>query len=149
MHPRWERILRGESAYARFQRMYRTAFALVPSPWRCKFYNAPFKGPVAGTLKWRSGAHPPARARSASLLRFGGSATEISAQQPTTAAWSNLSKLVSMATRSLFLDDHGALFGLCDRVGCGLGLLPAGVVFGLAFAVVDVPHAVFLIDPDR
>ena len=42
MHPRWERILPGESAYARFQRMYRTAFALVPSPWRCKFYDAPF-----------------------------------------------------------------------------------------------------------
>jgi hypothetical protein len=39
MHPRWERILRGESAYAQFQRMYRTAFALVPSPWRCKFYT--------------------------------------------------------------------------------------------------------------
>jgi hypothetical protein len=45
-----------------------------------------------------------------------------------------------MATRLLFLlDDHGARFGLCDRVGCRLGLLPAGVVFGLAFAVVDVP----------
>jgi hypothetical protein len=28
---------------------------------------------------------------------------------------------VSMATRSLFLDDHGALFGLCDRVGCAWG----------------------------
>lgn len=53
-----------------------------------------------------------------------------------------------MATRSLFLDDHGAFFGLCDRVGCGLGLLPAGVVFGLAFAVVDVPYVVFLVDPD-
>jgi hypothetical protein len=23
----------------------------------------------------------------------------------------------NVATRSLFLDDHGALFGLCDRVG--------------------------------
>jgi hypothetical protein len=34
-----------------------------------------------------------------------------------------------------------------DRVGCGL--LPAGVVFGLAFAVVDVPHVVFLVDQDR
>jgi hypothetical protein len=82
MHPRWERILRGESAYARFQRMYRTAFALVPSPWRCKFYDAPFKGPVAGTLKWWSGAHPPARARSASLSRFGGSATRVLRQGP-------------------------------------------------------------------
>jgi hypothetical protein len=55
----------------------------------------------------------------------------------------------NVATRSLFLDDRGALFGLCDRVGCGLGLLPAGVVFGLAFAVVDVPHVVLLVDPDR
>jgi hypothetical protein len=55
----------------------------------------------------------------------------------------------NVATRSLFLDDHGALFGLCDRLGCGLGLLPAGVVFGLAFAVVAVPHVVFLVDPDR
>jgi hypothetical protein len=41
--------------------------------------------------------------------------------------------------KSVFLDGHGALFGPCDRVGRRLGLLPAGVVFGLAFAVVDVP----------
>jgi adenylate cyclase len=34
------------------QRLYRRTFALVPSPWRCKFCNAPFKGPVAGTLRW-------------------------------------------------------------------------------------------------
>ena len=34
------------------QRVYRRFFALFPSPWRCKFCNAPFKGPVAGTLKW-------------------------------------------------------------------------------------------------
>jgi hypothetical protein len=52
MHPRWERILKGESSYAHFQRAYRGAFALIPSPWRCKFCNAPFKGPVADTLKW-------------------------------------------------------------------------------------------------
>jgi hypothetical protein len=48
-----------------------------------------------------------------------------------------------------FLDDHGALFGLCHRVGCRLGLLPAGLVLRLAFAVVDVPQVVFLVDPDR
>jgi hypothetical protein len=34
------------------QRMYRRFFALFPAPWRCKFCNAPFKGPVAGTLRW-------------------------------------------------------------------------------------------------
>ena len=52
MHARWERILRGDSHYALAQRVYRRAFALVPSPWRCKFCNAPFSGPVAGTLRW-------------------------------------------------------------------------------------------------
>ena len=24
----------------------------MPSPWRCKFCNAPFRGPYAGTMKW-------------------------------------------------------------------------------------------------
>jgi hypothetical protein len=52
MHPRWEGILRGDSPLAGMQRVYRRTFALIPSPWRCKFCNAPFSGPVAGTLKW-------------------------------------------------------------------------------------------------
>lgn len=52
MNPRWERILRGESKLAPAQRMYRHAFSLIPSPWRCKFCNAPFSGPYSGTLKW-------------------------------------------------------------------------------------------------
>ena len=52
MHPRWQRILRGESSLAGAQRTYRRMFGLIPSPWRCKFCNAPFSGPYAGTLKW-------------------------------------------------------------------------------------------------
>src|SRR5919109_5040041 len=51
MHPRWEGILRGESTLAGAQRVYRRMFALIPSPWRCKFCNAPFKGPYAGAAK--------------------------------------------------------------------------------------------------
>jgi adenylate cyclase len=27
-------------------------FALIPSPWRCKFCNAPFRGPAAGAFRW-------------------------------------------------------------------------------------------------
>jgi hypothetical protein len=42
-----------------------------------------------------------------------------------------------------------ALFGLCDCIGCRLGFLPAGVVFDLAFAAIDVPQLMFLLDPDR
>jgi adenylate cyclase len=52
MHPRWEGILRGDSPFARAQRIYRRTFALFPSPWRCKFCNAPFRGPYSGALKW-------------------------------------------------------------------------------------------------
>jgi hypothetical protein len=52
MHPRWEGILRGEHAFVPMWRLYRRFFALFPSPWRCKFCNAPFRGPAAGTLKW-------------------------------------------------------------------------------------------------
>lgn len=52
MHPRWEGILRGDSPLSRMQRVYRGFFALFPAPWRCKFCNAPFKGPVAGALRW-------------------------------------------------------------------------------------------------
>jgi adenylate cyclase len=52
MNPRWERILRGDSRLARAQRLYRRMFSLIPSPWRCKFCNAPFSGPHAGALKW-------------------------------------------------------------------------------------------------
>jgi adenylate cyclase len=52
MHPRWEAILRGDHPLARAQRVYRRFFALLPSPWRCKFCNAPFSGPYAGSLRW-------------------------------------------------------------------------------------------------
>jgi adenylate cyclase len=52
MHPRWEGILRGESGLAGFHRLGRRAFALLPSPWRCKFCNAPFHGPAAGVVRW-------------------------------------------------------------------------------------------------
>lgn len=51
MSPRWLAILRGESALALPQRAGRRLFALMPSPWRCKFCNAPFRGPYAGTMK--------------------------------------------------------------------------------------------------
>lgn len=57
MSPRWLAILRGESALAFPQRAGRRLFGLMPSPWRCKFCNAPFRGPYAGTMK-RIGYEP-------------------------------------------------------------------------------------------
>jgi adenylate cyclase len=52
MEPRWEAILRGQHALAHAHRFGRRAFGLFPSPWRCKFCNAPFKGPGAGVVRW-------------------------------------------------------------------------------------------------
>jgi adenylate cyclase len=52
MDPRWQGILRGESSRARAPRLGRRIFGLVPSPWRCKFCNAPFRGPAAGAFRW-------------------------------------------------------------------------------------------------
>jgi len=51
MNPRWVGILSGDSMLAFPQRAGRRLFALMPSPWRCKFCNAPFRGPYAGTMK--------------------------------------------------------------------------------------------------
>jgi adenylate cyclase len=51
MSGRWVSILRGESALAFPQRAGRRMFALMPSAYRCKFCNAPFKGRYAGALK--------------------------------------------------------------------------------------------------
>ena len=50
MSSRWIAILRGESALAFPQRAGRRLFGLMPSAARCKFCNAPFKGPYAGTF---------------------------------------------------------------------------------------------------
>jgi adenylate cyclase len=51
MNDRWVGILSGESMLAFPQRAGRRLFGLMPSPWRCKFCNAPFRGPYAGTMK--------------------------------------------------------------------------------------------------
>jgi adenylate cyclase len=52
MDPRWQGILRGETPMALAPRVGRRLFGLVPSPWRCKFCNAPFRGPAAGAFRW-------------------------------------------------------------------------------------------------
>jgi adenylate cyclase len=51
MSARWQAVLRGEHGLAFPHRAGRRLFALMPSPWRCKFCNAPFRGPCAGTMK--------------------------------------------------------------------------------------------------
>lgn len=51
MSARWEAILSGRHPLALPFRAGRGLFALLPSPWRCKFCNAPFRGPYAGAVR--------------------------------------------------------------------------------------------------
>lgn len=52
MESRWSGIFRGETPIALAPRIGRRLYGLVPSPSRCKFCNAPFRGPYAGTFRW-------------------------------------------------------------------------------------------------
>lgn len=52
MDPRWRGILRGETPAALGPRLGRRLFRLIPSVWRCKFCNAPFRGPYSGAFRW-------------------------------------------------------------------------------------------------
>jgi adenylate cyclase len=51
MSERWAGILAGQHGLAFPFRAGRRLFGLLPSPWRCKFCNAPFRGPYAGTVR--------------------------------------------------------------------------------------------------
>jgi adenylate cyclase len=51
MSPRWAAILLGDHPLAWPYRAGRRIFGLLPSPWRCKFCNAPFRGPYAGAAR--------------------------------------------------------------------------------------------------
>lgn len=52
MDARWRAIFAGETHLAIGPRLGRRLFSLIPSPWRCKFCNAPFHGPYAGAFRW-------------------------------------------------------------------------------------------------
>jgi adenylate cyclase len=51
MSARWAGILAGQHSLALPFRAGRRLFGLLPSPWRCKFCNAPFRGPYAGAVR--------------------------------------------------------------------------------------------------
>ena len=48
MSRRWQGILSGDSALATGERLGRRLFSLIPAQLRCRFCNAPFRGPYAG-----------------------------------------------------------------------------------------------------
>jgi adenylate cyclase len=97
MEPRWEAILRGEHRLAHVQRIGRRAFALLPSPWRCKFCNAPFKGPVAGVARWIG--YTPSRKNPSICARCIEHAPEGGAIVPLTVLFADVRGYTSLSER--------------------------------------------------
>jgi adenylate cyclase len=102
MDNRWRGILRGESPMAIMPRLGRRLFALVPSPWRCKFCNAPFRGPYAGTFRRVGWA--PSRKNPNVCARCMESAPEGGAVVPISVLFADVRGYTSLAERTSSLE---------------------------------------------
>src|ERR1700740_1166873 len=107
MDNRWRAILRGETAMAIMPRLGRRLFALVPSPWRCKFCNAPFRGPYAGTFRRVGWA--PSRKNPNICARCMESAPEGGAVVPISVLFADVRGYTSLAERQSGLEVSAVL----------------------------------------
>lgn len=98
MDNRWRGILRGETPMAFMPRLGRRLFALIPSPWRCKFCNAPFSGPYAGSFR-RLG-WTPSRKNPNICARCMESAPEGGAVVPISVLFADVRGYVSLTERT-------------------------------------------------
>lgn len=97
MHPRWRAILAGETPAALAPRLGRRLFALVPGPWRCKFCNAPFRGPYAGAFRWIG--YSPSRKNPHICARCIERAPEGGALVPVTVLFADIRGYTTLAER--------------------------------------------------
>ena len=97
----WERILRGEGPLALAVRLNRRLFGLVPSPWRCKSCNAPFRGPAAGMFRWigysPSAKNPTVCARCIERAPTGGAVVPVSVLMADVRGYTQLTEGLSAA----------------------------------------------------
>jgi adenylate cyclase len=108
MSDRWIGILSGESILAFPQRAGRRLFGLMPSPWRCKFCNAPFRGPYAGTMK-RIGYAPSSKnphicARCIELAPEGGAIVPVTVLFADVRGYTSLCERMTPAEVSAFVN---------------------------------------------
>lgn len=97
MNPRWRAILVGETPKALGPRLGRRLFRLFPAPWRCKFCNAPFRGPYAGVFRWIG--YRPSRKNPHICARCIERAPEGGALVPVTVVFADVRGYTSLAER--------------------------------------------------
>jgi adenylate cyclase len=89
-------------------RLGRRLFGLIPSPWRCKFCNAPFRGPYAGTLRslgWApSRKNPNICARCMESAPAGGAVVPISVLFADVRGYSSLTERTSSVEATALLN---------------------------------------------
>lgn len=136
MDPRWERILRGDHPLATAHRLGRRFFRLFPAPWRCKFCNAPFKGPYAGAVRWvgyaPSRKNPSICARCIESAPEGGAVVPLSIMFADVRGYTSLSEqLGALAVTTLVQRLYTAASGaLLSQEGL-LGQIAGDEVMGL------------------
>lgn len=79
-------------------RLGRRLFGLIPSPWRCKFCNAPFRGPYAGTF--RRVGYAPSRKNPNICARCIESAPEGGAVVPISVLFADVRGYTSLTERT-------------------------------------------------
>ncbi|HEY3265014.1 MAG TPA: adenylate/guanylate cyclase domain-containing protein [Actinomycetota bacterium] len=108
MDPRWRAILAGESRLAFGTRAGRRLFGLVPSPWRCKFCNAPFRGPYAGAFQWvgyaPSRKNPQICARCMERAPEGGAVIPVAVMFADVRGYTSLAERLSSAEATALLN---------------------------------------------
>jgi adenylate cyclase len=108
MDDRWRGILRGEAPMAIMPRLGRRFFALIPSPWRCKFCNAPFRGPSSGAVRrlgWApSRKNPNVCARCMESAPEGGAVVPISVLFADVRGYSTLTERTSSVEVTVLLN---------------------------------------------
>jgi adenylate cyclase len=89
-------------------RLGRRFFALIPSPWRCKFCNAPFRGPSAGAVRrlgWApSRKNPNVCARCMESAPEGGAVVPISVLFADVRGYSTLTERTSSIEVTVLLN---------------------------------------------